>query len=56
MNTYVFHVDGIGQYSELKVLAPDQATAETMLKMYTIGGQPLVRGNEYKFIHVTKKE
>lgn len=56
MNTYVFHVDGVNEYSELKVLAPDKETAETMLKMYTLGGQPLTRGNEYKFIHVTKKD
>lgn len=56
MNTYVFHVDGIKEYSELKVLAPNKELAETMLKMYTVGGQPLVRGNEYKFVHLVKKE
>lgn len=56
MKTYVVHVDNVKEYSELKVPADNKTQAELLLKTYTIGGQPLVKDNQWKFVHEIKEE
>ena len=55
MNTYVFHIDSVEEYSELKVVAPSKSEAEKLLTTAMLGGQPLVVANQWKLVHQPKE-
>jgi hypothetical protein len=56
MAVYVFHVDGVSSYSELKITATDERTAVELIKQATLGGTPLVTEDNFKFIHIVKEQ